>query len=146
MDHNSKIEAQIQLALQDLPELSAPATLAPRVMAAIRAQAVRPWWQQSWAAWPRSIQTASLASLTFIAVALSFAGGWAWQGTARPDLSGRWFEALAALGDTLLNTSLLLFRHAGMTWLLLGLAAVTLMYLTCVGIGTLCFRLIISKR
>lgn len=146
MDHNPKIEEQIQRALQDLPELSAPATLAPRVMAAIRVQAARPWWQQSWAAWPQQIQTASLALLAFVAVALSLAGGWVWQDASLPQMSGGWREALPALGDTVVNTSLLLFRHAGTTWLLLGLAAVMLMYLTCVGVGTLCFRLVISKR
>ena len=146
MNHDLKLEDQIQRALQGLPELSAPAALAPRVMAAIRAQAGRPWWRQSWTAWPWQIQTASLASLAFVAVALSLAGGWIWQGASLPQMTGGWREALPALGDTLLNTSLLLFRHAGTTWLVLGLAAVVLMYLTCVGIGTLCFRLVFSKQ
>ena len=146
MNHDPKLEDQIQRALQGLPELSAPETLAPRVLAAIRAQSARPWWQQSWAAWPRPIQTAAIASLAFVAVALSLAGGWAWQAASRPDVAGHWFDTLPAWGDTLLNTSALLFRHAGTNWLVLGLAAVILMYLTCVGVGTLCFRLVISKR
>ena len=146
MNHDLKLEDQIQRALQGLPELSAPAALAPRVMAAIRAQAGRPWWRQSWTAWPWQIQTASLALLAVVAVALSLAGGWAWQAASRPDVAGHWFDTLPAWGDTLLNTSALLFRHAGTNWLVLGLATVILMYLTCVGVGTLCFRLVFSKR
>ena len=66
-----------------------------------------------------------------------------WQGASLPQMTG---SSLPALGDTLLNTALSLFRYAGTTWLLIGLAAVMLMYLTCVGVGTLCFRLVISKR
>ncbi len=146
MNHDPQFEALIQRELNNLPEISAPATLVPRVLDAIRAQAARPWWQQSWAAWPRQIQTASLALLAVVAVALSLAGGWASQGTSVPPLAGGWRDAMPALGETLLNTALSLFRHAGTTWMLVGLAVVMLMYLTCVGVGTLCFRLVIPKR
>jgi len=81
-----------------------------------------------------------------VAVALSLAGGWVSQGASLPHLPGGWRDAMPALGETLLNTALSLFRHAGTTWLLIGLGAVMLMYLTCVGVGTLCFRLVIPKR
>ena len=146
MNHDPKLEAQIQRELANLPELSAPATLVPRVLDVIRARAARPWWQQAWAAWPPQIQAASLALLASVAVALSLAGGWAWHSASLPAIPGGWRESLPALGETLLNTALHLFRHAGTTSLVLGLGAVLMMYLTCVGVGTLCFRLVISKR
>ena len=146
MNPDPQLEALIQRELNNLPGISAPATLLPRVLQAIRAQSVRPWWQQSWAAWPAQIQTVSLATLTLVALALSVGGGWAWHGASLSPTANGWREALPALGNTVVNTALSLFRHAGTAWLLAGLTAVTLMYLTCVGVGTLCVRLVISKR
>ncbi len=146
MNQDPQLAAMIQRATNDLPDIPAPATLLPRVMAAIRAQSARPWWQQSWEAWPTQIQTTSLVTLALFALALSFAGGWAWQSASLPPLAGGWREALPAFGNTLLNAALSLFRHTGTSWLLVGLTAVMLMYLTCVGVGTLCVRLVVPKR
>ncbi len=149
MNHDPKLEARIQREFDNLPELPAPTTLAPRVLRAIQVQRTRPWWQQSWAAWPAQIQTAALALLMTLAVALSLAGGWAWWSAARPQMDSESFTAWVPFGDALLavaNTSLLLLRHAGQTWLIIGLTAVSLMYLTCIGVGSLCLRLVIPKR
>jgi hypothetical protein len=38
--------------LRNLPPPEAPATLLPRVMAAVRALSARPWYERSWFTWP----------------------------------------------------------------------------------------------
>jgi hypothetical protein len=149
MNHDPKLEARIQREFDNLPEIPAPPTLAPRVLRAIQAQRTRPWWQQSWSAWPPQIQTAALALLITLAMALSLAGGWAAWGGTRPHIETDWLTAWVPFGDALLavaNTTLLLIRHTGQTWLVIGLTTVSLMYLTCIGVGSLCLRLVIPKR
>lgn len=146
MNDDSKLESLIGRALQELPDLSAPATLLPRVQQAIRAQSQRPWWQKSWTSWPLRLQTASLTLLGTIAIGLSLAGGWAWNTASRPQLAEAWQSLVPALGDTLFNALVRLLRHASPHGLVLVLAAASLMYLTCVGVGTLCLRLMSAQR
>ena len=55
-------------ALRSLPPVAAPATLLPRVMAAIGAWSERPWYERAWFTWPRGWQVAS-AMQSMLAVA-----------------------------------------------------------------------------
>lgn len=54
-------------ALAQLPPLRAPHTLLPRVMAAVQAWALKPWYQRAWFTWPLGWQLAALASLVLAA-------------------------------------------------------------------------------
>src|SRR5689334_14714003 len=56
--------------LSRLPMMQAPRTLAPRVMAAVRAKAAAaeaPWWLQSWAQWPMYARAALFIVAALIA-------------------------------------------------------------------------------
>jgi hypothetical protein len=55
------LESIIDRQLRRLPPPAAPDTLLPRVMAAVRAWSVRPWYQRTWFTWPIGLQVASLA-------------------------------------------------------------------------------------
>ena len=45
-------EHRLTRELQMLPTPRAPGTLLPRVMAAVQAWALRPWYQRAWFTWP----------------------------------------------------------------------------------------------
>lgn len=62
-DHDS---ALIDRALRTLPYPGAPATLLPRVMAAVTTWAQRPWYERAWFTWPVGLQIASAAALALM--------------------------------------------------------------------------------
>jgi hypothetical protein len=53
-------------ALDQLPARPAPASLAPRVMAAVHAWEERPWHQRGWLSWPAGWQAASVAAFVVL--------------------------------------------------------------------------------
>lgn len=62
------LERRIGWQLHQLPAPGAPATLLPRVMAAVQAWATRPWYQRAWTTWPAGWQAAAFVVLTATAV------------------------------------------------------------------------------
>ena len=61
------LERRVHDELRHLPEPLAPATLLPRVLAAVDAWARRPWYARAWFTWPLGWQAASVA---FVALAV----------------------------------------------------------------------------
>ncbi|MBI2946487.1 MAG: hypothetical protein HYY23_02505 [Verrucomicrobia bacterium] len=154
MKHDSEdhLEKLIHQALAKLPELHAPETLIPRVLETILNQAQKPWWRRSWFTWPSGLRVISLA------FAVTLLGG-IFSGTAFlwPDVAGAvgmgaadpWLTRLSMAGEilgTLAGAVLMIWNSISKLWLLLSLAIAFLMYLSCVGIGTLCFQLAVNKR
>jgi hypothetical protein len=141
----------IHRELRGLPDQAAPVTLIPRVLSRIE-QRKKQWWRRPWAEWPFHARLLSFPTLigcvgAFLA-GLSLAARWRVTDLAvsriseffRPmtpawELSGRWGNAL-----------LLSVRSIEPHWLLLGAAVVFLMYLTCIALGTACFRVAAQKR
>ena len=62
----AELEKHVDRALADLPPLTAPGTLLPRVLAAVQAWAERPWYQRAWLTWPAGLQAASVALLILL--------------------------------------------------------------------------------
>lgn len=67
----SNLERRIAWELAHLPTPVAPATLLPRVMAAVQAWATRPWYERAWTTWPIGWRVASLALFSIGAVIAS---------------------------------------------------------------------------
>jgi hypothetical protein len=154
MDTNPQkhLEEFIHRELSKLQDRQAPGTLIPRVFAQIRAREQKPWHRRPWTQWPFGIQLASvplmLASAFGAVYALSFlCSALLASGTLEPvshafsSVAVAW-EVVSALGNALL----VLGRATGPAWLLLAFSIPLAMYLACVGLGTLCYRMAAHQR
>lgn len=138
------LERLVDDALRALPPLQAPASLAPLVLAALRARAALPWWQRAWWDWPVAARAAFLV-LALVLMGAFGGGGWmVSNGVASysqevsqqmAPLAGSWdwlapFSAAAGA----------LWRTVGLP-LALGLATLGVAaYLACIGLGTVFVR------
>lgn len=146
------LEAAIDRELKALPPHRAPATLAPRVLAALARRAPRPWYRRAWQTWPWPLQVTSLAVLCAAFTGLCLT---AWQLPKLPPMAsasraiGGWLSSLevfwsaaaalaAAAGHVLQSCS---------TATLVGIGAMLLLsYALCVGLTTVYVRLALARR
>jgi len=61
------LEGLVHRELRRLTPPAAPSTLLPRVLAAVQAWTLRPWYARPWLHWPAGWQTVSIAVLVLIA-------------------------------------------------------------------------------
>jgi hypothetical protein len=146
-DFEKELETRIDAELGALGDLTAPATLAPRVMRTLEQRAMRPWYRQSWSTWPRGLQWASFLSLLAMFTALVtsawvLADSSAGQGSAA--LVEGWLkgaEVVLKVIEVLQTALVLSAQHLG-TWVLAGcLALMAAMWVACIGLGTVYVRL-----
>jgi hypothetical protein len=146
-DHpETDLENLIHRELRRLPGWKAPTTLAPRVIAAIQAQANRAWWQQPFWAWPGLVQV-GFFGLLLVIVGVFARFGW-WLGKIMtsetwPRPVQHFIELAGSLWDglTTLVNAFSLVMHSGLQPWLWGLAGLSvIMYLSCVGVGTVFLR------
>jgi len=150
--NESRLAARLHRELRQLPDRKAPATLAPRVLGALAARQRAPWWRKSWAGWPPGVR------LAFLSFCLTLAGGLILAGLQLPqpielaagltESASGWFSSvkpylalLLRLGDALWLT--LEAAPPQIVWL--GVALVALAYATCVGLGTLGYRVALNR-
>jgi hypothetical protein len=70
------LEQVVHEELRRLPQPTAPRTLLPRVMAAVHAWSMRPWYARAWFTWPVGLQVLSVAAvLGFLAGVVVIAPG-----------------------------------------------------------------------
>jgi hypothetical protein len=152
MKSPQSLEELIQRELSKLPERQAPATLVSGVLARIQAREQRSWWQRPWSYWPSPLKAMSLPFLVATAIGVVFALSLLWKvalvKTDMSELSDRigsvsvvW-DVLSVLG----NAVLLLGRSVGQQWLLAALLVPLSMYLACIGLGTLCYRMASNRQ
>jgi len=147
-EFDPKLEAIIDQELRKLPGVSAPQTLAPRVMAAIRARGNKPWWQQSWWNWPLAAQ------VTFLVIAVAIAGLFTQSGLMVDDSVRAYSQQVTAQASTvsafldnfqpLLNALAVLWQKA-QPLLLYALILAMALYLACVGVGTIFVRVALRR-
>jgi hypothetical protein len=142
---------RIDRALKALPELSAPAGLVEKTMAALERQEKPSWRQQPWPMWPLWLRTLSLLAMAGLvggiyAVKWDFAERYAGQFVRRlNEHFAGWsvfFGALNSLGHALVMVARSL--NGWLAALCLVMPAVA--YLTCIGVGTAATRLTFSRR
>lgn len=148
----AELEAAIDCRLKALPELRAPATLLPRVLAVIERRAVPAWYCRSWQMWPAALRAVSLAVLLAAFGGLCFAG---WElshaagvGEATQTLR-QWVSGLGAMWNTLaviLQAMLLAVKHLGPLFIAVCVFGGIAAYLSCLGLGTAFVRLAVARR
>jgi hypothetical protein len=153
-DSQDPVESQIERELKALPELAAPATLAPRVMAAIRAgmAAEQPWYRRAWTAWPMPMQAATLLLLLAVFGGLCYAGWRLPQTGLYANFTAQAAVARESLGSffnfwsVLINAVLLVFEKLGPGFYAAVGLSLALGYSLCIGLGTLYVRLVSARR
>ncbi len=133
-DHDSQLEAQIDRELKSLPPLAAPATLAPRVMAAIASRAAA-----------LVVLAAFFASLCLGAWRLPDTEGY----LAAARHAAGWTSSLTTLWNgfnAVLGALAQAVQQLGRGFLIGCLAAVALAWAICLGLGTACLRLTFARR
>ncbi len=148
---DSDWEKLLDRQLRALPDRRAPDTLLPRVMAALRVRAL-PWYQRTWWTWPRPLQCLSLLLVSVVLGVITWlalhAGDVALTGQVGRQL-GNWFAPVAALWTAvgvLVNALGAVIRSLGTLNLCLAGAVLLAMYLSCVGLGTVFYRVAFYRR
>jgi hypothetical protein len=136
--------------LRDLPLPKAPRALAPRVRAAITARQSRPWWRKSWFHWPAPAQGSFLVLTGALVAAV------AWYGTKLAPFSLLddprvmvashlgFAKPLADLVYYLAASVLQVAKSAGQTFWTVVFAVLATIYLSFIGLGTVCYRFLVS--
>lgn len=130
--------------LRQLPTIKAPQSLAPRVMAAVRAKAAAgsaPWWLQSWAQWPMYARAALFVAALLIA-SLFFSGSVVLDDQVRTYTSQSTISSVLGEFATYGNTAGLLWQKIGQPLFVTRFAVCVAMYLLCVGLGAAMFRIV----
>jgi hypothetical protein len=152
MNPHDPFAAALDRELKRLPELPAPATLIPRVQAAIEQRAAQPWHRRPWPQWPTPARAAALAALLAIFAAICF-GAWqvsqgeTFTGAARR--IGAWFASLGVTVNalaTLLRAGALTMKQLGPVFLTALLLMAVCVYATCIGMGTLLYKYAFARR
>lgn len=150
--HNRELEALVDSELKALPPLSAPPSLAPRILAAIAAQQTAPWYRAGWQAWPLPLRIASFAALLAVFAGLCFGGVKLWQldnVTAANEKVTESFALLSLAGkilSTLVDAGQHVLRNIGPVYIVAGLAVVAMAYAFCLAFGSFYIRFALAKR
>ena len=120
-------------------------------MAAAEQQAARPWYRQSWAAWPTPVRVFALAVLVSVFAGICWAGAMVPASpavaSAMKDVN-HWRANAGTVWNAVQVVSgagLLLLKQLG-PWVIGGaLALLVLGNAVCMGLGTLCVRLAFAQ-
>lgn len=151
-DQENQLAAQVDRELKSLPPLAAPATLAPRVLAAIAAQQRAPATRAGWQSWPLVWRVASFVLLAAFFGGLFLAGWQAMQSPAATETASKVSEAISLLAlagkvfNVLGEAALYLVRQLGPGLTVAIVGVVLLAYATCAALGSLYVRFAFARR
>ena len=146
-----RLAERIHRELRQLPPLKAPETLVARVFTAIESRAHQPWWKKSWMNWPSSMRLAFVVGVCALASGFLYVGFQFSSEVPAGAVSTKvseWFGFLAPLWNLIAalgNAFVLVVRAGGQLLFWCTVAFVAAAYLTCVGLGTLCYRVALNK-
>jgi hypothetical protein len=144
------LEAFVDRRLKSLPELSAPRSLAPRILAAVAARAAVP--ARGWQAWPLAWRIASFASLALVFATLCLSGWHVTQSaavtSATQEVHGflAMLHALATAVEVILGALVRVVKELGPIWLSIFAAVFVASSLSCLGLGAALARLVWARR
>jgi hypothetical protein len=147
--NNDPLAAWTDRALKQLPLRSAPASLMMQVLAAIRRQASLPWYRRPWLTWPRGFQLGSalaMSGLVGLVVWLVTQSGAPAEAATVAHRAESSFTLIGSIADTLGRAVLLLLRSLSTPVVIGLLTMVGAAYLTCLGLGTACWRVACGRR
>ena len=147
---NPQLEELLHRKLRELPDRRAPRTLAPRVMAAIRQRQALAWYQRSWTTWPRGLQIAAMLLFAALGV-LVFTGlgpltagfNLAWVSSAFAWVSGT-VELFWSVLGAVAGAVPVVLRNVNQLLLLAVAGTAFALYLSCIGMGTAFYRLVLK--
>jgi hypothetical protein len=148
-EFDPKLEALLGAELKKLPLVAAPASLLPNVLSVIAARARLPWWQRAWWDWPLTAKAAFL--LLGLAIVGAFSGGGVMLDEGVSNYSQQVVERfgpVASLWDsvlTILNVLRSMVEKIGQPLLLYAATVIGLLYLACLGLGTVCVRYALKR-
>jgi hypothetical protein len=147
-EHKNQLEARTNRVLRSLPELAAPRSLLPRVMASVESPAAVPAARAGWPSWPMPARVVSLVLLAGVLVAVC------WLAGAAPRLGGLlprdaqlWTASLTALGHaahTCWDVVADMAGHINQWVAAAGLVLLVLANGCCMALAALCARLTFS--
>ena len=151
-NHEDPLVALIDRELKSLPPLTAPSSLAPRIMARLAAQPEAAWYRRAWPTWPPALRAASLLVLLALFGGLCFAG---WHGMHAPEVTAAsakvsgWLAIASLVGNTLSalgNAAAQVLLHLGTGVVLATVTVVLLSYAACMAFGSFYFRFAFARR
>lgn len=152
LEYEKKLEFEVDRELKALPEITAPATLVSRVMAAIELRVALPWFRRAWHTWPGSLQGLFLVLMVALVGGICF-GVWEGSHTATFGLAvhkvGGWFSGLSAIYtalNALAGAIVAMIKQVNSTVLLAFLCAAGLGYALFLALGTMYVRMAFAKR
>lgn len=148
-EFDPKLESLLDEELKKLPPVAAPASLLPNVMSAIAARAQLPWWERAWWDWPLTAKAAFL--LLALAIVGAFSSGGVMLDAGVSNYSQQVVERFGPLASlwetvlTVLNVLRSLVEKIGQPVLLYAATLIGLLYLACLGLGTVCVRYALKR-
>ena len=144
MNMDPQLEKLLDDELKKLPAITAPPGLLRSVLATLEAHAESPWWQRAWWQWPAAAQAA------FIILAIALVAAATTGGALLNDAAVHWLQTLSSQASGFTSTwtsfaplgdaGLLLWQKAAQPLLLYGMVVAGVLYLACLGLGTMVFR------
>jgi hypothetical protein len=151
-EYEKQLEASVRRELNALGELEAPPEIARRVMRVIEQRAAAPWYRREWQAWPLAFRAVSLvgllAAFAFLCYESSRLAHFATLTPAAREVSG-WFSLADAAWNAvnaLANALELAFQSLGLAVVIGSAVMLLFCYATCLGLGTIYWRLAYARR
>jgi len=146
-----KWETELAQELRKLPDREAPATLIPRVMAALQARVRLPWWRRTWWQWPPAAQLLGLLAVSSVLGLITYYATRGWEAALVAGMTQQvqaWLEPLRPAWSCLVslaNALALVLRQAGQLVFLAVGACSLAAYVSCVGLGTAVYRVVVRR-
>lgn len=144
-EHNeAKMARWADKVLGQLPGQQAPATLAPRIRAAVARLKALPWYRRPWLQWPLGWRLLSLGLASSASAAISYWGLPAAPTVGSPaDLVPGYHPTVTIAGAfaTVAHGLFHAVAHAGTWTIAMGLAVAGALWCLSLGLGTVCWRL-----